>query len=92
MCFMAEYFLPDVSVLTALPCDYELKILYAEDFQELYTAEWSNALCEKRKELDVLGVGAYYNGKLIGMAHAPQTVKPCGRLELTCFRNIVEKE
>ena len=68
VCFMAEYFLPDVSVLTALPCDYELKILYAEDFQELYTAEWSNALCEKRKELDVLGVGAYYNGKLIGMA------------------------
>ena len=68
VCFMAEYFLPDVSVLTALPCDYELKILHAEDFKELYTAEWSNALCEKRKELDVLGVGAYYNGKLIGMA------------------------
>ncbi|MCI8326036.1 MAG: GNAT family N-acetyltransferase, partial [Clostridia bacterium] len=29
---------------------------------------WSNALCEKRKELDVLGVGAYDNGRLIGLA------------------------
>ncbi len=25
----------------------------------LYLPSWSNALCEKRKELDVLGVGAY---------------------------------
>lgn len=68
VCFMAEYFLPDVQVLTALPCDYEIKILKAEDFKDLYIAEWSNALCEKRKNLDVLGVGAYHNGKLIGLA------------------------
>lgn len=68
VCFMAEYFLPDVEILTALECDYELKILQAEDFKELYTAEWSNALSEKRKELDVLGVGAYHNEKLIGLA------------------------
>lgn len=68
VCFMAEYFLPDVQVLTALPCNYEVKILAAEDFKDLYIAEWSNALCEKRKELDVLGVGAYHDGKLIGLA------------------------
>ncbi len=68
ICFMAEYFLPDVQVLTALPCDYEIKVLKAEDFNDLYITEWSNALCEKRKELDVLGVGAYYAGKLIGLA------------------------
>ena len=68
VCFMAEYFLPDVEVLTALKCDYELKVLYSEDFRELYTVEWSNALCETRKELDVLGVGAYHDGKLIGLA------------------------
>lgn len=68
VCFMAEYFLPDVNKLTALPCDYELRILGAEDFAELYTPEWSNALCEKRRELDILGVGAYDNGKLIGLA------------------------
>lgn len=68
VCFMAEYFLPDICKLAALPCDYELKILYAEDFTELYTAQWSNALCETRKQLDVLGVGAYDNGRLIGLA------------------------
>lgn len=68
VCFMAEYWLPDVQVLTELPCKYECKILQSEDFKELYTTEWSNALCEERKELDVLGVGAYHNGKLIGLA------------------------
>lgn len=68
VCFMAEYFLPDIHKLAALPCDYEFRILYAEDFTELYTVEWSNALCENRKQLDVLGVGAYDNGKLIGLA------------------------
>ena len=39
-----------------------------EDFAGLYTSKWSNALCEKRKELDVLGIGAYEGGKLIGLA------------------------
>lgn len=68
VCFMAEYFLPDVKALTALACDYEIKLLQADVFKELYTAEWSNALCEKRKELDILGVGAYDGGKLIGLA------------------------
>lgn len=68
VCFMAEYFLPDICKLTALSCDYELKLLYPQDFTELYTAEWSNALCGNRKQLDVLGVGAYDNGKLIGLA------------------------
>lgn len=68
VCFMAEYFLPDVHKVKALPCAYELRILHAADFADLYTEQWSNALCEKRKELDVLGVGAYDNGKLIGLA------------------------
>ena len=67
-CFMAEYFLPDVDALKALPCPYELRILHREDFTDLYLPQWSNALCEKRKELDVLGVGAYDQGKLIGLA------------------------
>lgn len=67
-CFMAEYFLPDVDALKALPCSYELRILQQKDFRDLYTPEWGNALCEKRKELDVLGIGAYDQGKLIGLA------------------------
>lgn len=68
VCFMAEYFLPDVDAIRALSCPYELRLLHPEDFADLYTSEWSNALCEKRKELDVLGVGAYDNGKLVGLA------------------------
>ena len=68
ICFMAEYFLPDVEQLKELPCEYELRILQQEDFAGLYVPEWSNALCEKRKELDVLGVGAYHEGKLVGLA------------------------
>jgi GNAT superfamily N-acetyltransferase len=67
-CFMAEYFLPDAEILRALPCDYELRILHAADFTGLYKPEWSNALCEKRKELDVLGVGAYDGDTLVGLA------------------------
>ena len=67
-CFMAEYFLPDIELLKPLPCLYELRVLHQEDFQNLYLPQWSNALCEKRKELDVLGVGAYDQGKLIGLA------------------------
>ena len=50
------------------PCDFELKVLEQKDFTELYVAEWSNALCAERKELDVLGVGAYTEGKLAGFA------------------------
>ena len=68
ICFMAEYFLPDVDAVKELPCDYELRVLHQEDFTSLYLPQWSNALCEDRKQLDVLGVGAYDNGKLIGLA------------------------
>ena len=67
-CFMAEYFLPDVNKLTALPCPYELRILYPSDFESLYTGPWSNALCADRKHLDVLAVGAYDGNTLIGLA------------------------
>ena len=68
VCFMAEYFLPDVNHLTELHCDYKLQILKQKDFADMYQPEWENALCEKRKELDILGVAAYDNGKIMGLA------------------------
>ncbi len=68
ICFMAEYFLPELSALRPLECGYELRVLGAEDFGTLYTDQWSNALCKDRKELDVLGIGAYDGGELIGLA------------------------
>ena len=70
ICFMAEYFLPDVSILRALDCAYEMRILLPEDFASLYLPEWSNALCEKRRELDRIAIGAYDGGRLIAMAGA----------------------
>lgn len=68
ICFMAEYFLPDLSKLGDTVCGYECRVLSQSDFQELYKPEWGNALCDKRRELDVLGVGAYDRGRLIGLA------------------------
>ncbi|MBR6812584.1 MAG: GNAT family N-acetyltransferase [Oscillospiraceae bacterium] len=67
-CFMAEYFLPDIERLKELECDFELKVLTPADFSELYIPRWSNALCEKRRELDTLAVGAYDGETLIGLA------------------------
>lgn len=69
ICFMAEYFLPDLSALKPLQCQgYELRPLGPVDFGPLYTDQWSNALCEKRRELDVLGLGAYDGETLVGFA------------------------
>ena len=67
---MHEFFLPDPDLVFSadLPCPYETRELHPEDFTELYLPEWSNALCSDRKELDMLGVGAYDGGKLIGFA------------------------
>ena len=68
VCFMAEYFLPDMDIIQNIPCKYTMKILEQKDFSDLYRPEWSNALCEKRKELDVLGVAAFDGDKMIGFA------------------------
>ena len=68
ICFMAEYFLPDVNILRPLECQYELRVLTQKVFADLYLPEWSNALCEGRKYLDVLGVGAYDGEKIVGLA------------------------
>lgn len=68
ICFMAEYFLPNIKNIRPLLCNYELKILKPEQFSNLYLKEWGNALCKKRKNLDVLAVGAFEKNKLIGLA------------------------
>ncbi|MBP3555589.1 MAG: GNAT family N-acetyltransferase [Clostridia bacterium] len=70
ICFMAEYFLPDLDALRVLDCPYEIRLFTQRDFADLYLPEWSNALCEKRKHLDMLGVGAYDGNKLVGLAGA----------------------
>ena len=68
VCFMAEYFLPDVTKLKALDCGYELRVLPKEGFADLYAEQWEHCLTFDDRERDVLAVGAYDNGKLIGLA------------------------
>lgn len=68
VCFMAEYFLPNLKSFPVLNCPFETRILTSPDFSNLYLPEWSNALCSNRKHLDKLGVGAYDDGILIGLA------------------------
>ena len=68
--WMHTCFVPDQDLIfnTDLPCPLETRLLHQEDFTELYLPEWSNALCSDRKHLDMLGVGAYDGGKLVGLA------------------------
>ena len=68
ICFMAEYYLPDVNRILYPACAYDTRVLTQQDFGNLYLPEWSNALCKDRKHLDVLGIGAYDEEKLIGLA------------------------
>lgn len=66
--FMSEYFLLDTNYAKKKTLPYEMRILTPKDFEDLYLPQWSNALCENRKHLDVLGIGAYDKGKLVGFA------------------------
>ena len=70
VCFMAEYFLPDLDRLKPLSCPLEMRLLTPHDFAELYLPQWSNALCRKRKELDRLAVAAVDNGTIVALAGA----------------------
>ncbi|PWM70154.1 MAG: GNAT family N-acetyltransferase [Bacillota bacterium] len=69
VCFMAEYFLPSVNMPFIAP-PFETRVLEKERLNGLYLPEWSNALCEKRRSLDMLAVGAYENGRLVALAGA----------------------
>lgn len=70
--FMAEYWLPDADALARAMrenvCPYPVRLLEQPDFAALYLPEWSNALCADRRQLDVLGCGAYDGERLIGLA------------------------
>ena len=70
VCFMAEYFLPDMDFLKPLPCNYEIKILEKGRFDHLYLPQWSNALSSSRSHLDILVAVAMDGGEIIGMAGA----------------------
>ena len=68
--WMHSFYLPDYEQVfrADLSCPFETRVLHPEDFTDLYVPAWGNALCKERKELDMLGVGAYDGEKLIGLA------------------------
>ena len=73
--FCAQRFLPDVNVIKPISCDFELKILYPDDYSNLYSKpEWGNAIgSEKRRHLEKMAVGAYDGKELIGLAGCAAT-------------------
>lgn len=90
VCFMAEYLLPDADILLGSGLagrlqeklckapdntSYEIRIMGHKDFKERYTEEWGNALCKERRELDIIGAGAFYNNRLVGLAGASADCK-----------------
>lgn len=68
VCFMAEYYLPDMTKLKELDCGYELRVLQSTDLSDLYTEQWEHCLTFDDRKRDVLAVGAYDNGELVGLA------------------------
>ena len=70
VCFMAEYFLPEPDLLPSPDCAYPIGFLEGDRLKDLYLPEWSNALCEKRKELDRIAAAATDGGKIVGLAGA----------------------
>ena len=80
ICFMAEYFLPDVNCLQELSCQYKIRLLSQEDFKDLYVPLWSNALSKDRKHLDVIGIGAYDEDSLWRLPVHRPIAQQCGRL------------
>jgi len=67
--FCAQRPLPDVNLIKPVSCGYELRILQADEYSELYSKpEWSTVTGSgKRKHLDRTAVGAYDAEKLIGL-------------------------
>ena len=61
VCFMAEYFLPDVNALTRGDCRYEMRLLENSDFHELYRPEWQNEMCIRDRANALFGTSLHTN-------------------------------
>ena len=68
VCFMSEYYLPDLTKLKELDCGYELRVLQNSELSGLDTDIWQQCLTFNDRERDVLAVGAYDDGNLVGLA------------------------
>lgn len=85
LCFMGEYFLPDLSRLQELPCSCRVKLLTPEDFAGLYLPQWSNALCENAGN-GMCWRSAHTTEKRSSDLREPRrTAIPCTKSALTFF-------
>ena len=58
VCFMAEYYLPDVSRIPDLSCTYETRLLDQKDFTELYLPESGMGQCAVQRQKTVGCIGS----------------------------------
>lgn len=72
ICYMSEFFLPDVNKITENRCQYRIEKIPPEEISELLGSQWPNALCEQRSDTIVLAIGAYDKDRLIGVSGATQ--------------------
>ena len=70
VCFMARYYLPVPERIEKPDCQYELRVMEKNEFEEYYLPQFGNAICKEHSERDVLAVGAFDSGKLVGLAGA----------------------
>ena len=70
VCFMADYFLPDLGAVESAraDCAFDLRVLQREALSGLYSSQWHNALSFGSPELNVLAVGTYAGDALVGLA------------------------
>ena len=70
VCFMARYYLPVPERIEKPDCQYELRVMEKNEFEKYYLPQFGNAICKEHSERDVLAVGAFDSGKLVGLAGA----------------------
>lgn len=88
VCFMAEYFLPDMAKLRPLSCKYELGILDSGDLG-IYMYPNGETLCVRTgRNWMCWGLGRMTADGLWALRDVLPIVTPCGRLAWTCCRNI----
>lgn len=69
-CFMAQYYLPSPELPEPPDCGFETRVMLPPEFAEYYLPEFGNAICKSHSERDVIAVGAFDGGRLVGLAGA----------------------
>lgn len=91
ICFMAEYFLPDENRLSALPCDYEIRVLKPIDFSDC-TVRLGRTRCVRKGNNTTRLRAARMTAKNSWDSQAlPRTPTRCGKSASTFSPNTGEK-